>query len=163
MEQSVGWGVRDWCGCCREGVTQLIGSCTGGVEVIEVIDTELQVGSHGIVIQVVEVSQSGRVVLLDGGIECGSEELDRVVGGDGGRFTVVEVGEVGGGPSLLFMASSRLRTWLDGVQQIEQSCRTHRDVLVQVRGSSWRGVSVLVLVLVLVSAVGSMLSSSRLN
>ena len=87
------------------------------------------------------------------------------LGGGGGRLTVVEVGEVGGGPSLLFMASSRLRTWLDGVQQIAQSCHAHREVLVQVRGCSWRGVSVsvLVLVLVLVSAVGSMLSSSQLK
>ena len=42
-------------------------------------------------------------------------------GGGGGRLTVVEVGEVGGRPSLLFKASSRLRTWLDGVQQVGQS------------------------------------------
>ena len=94
---------------------------------------------------------------------------------------MVEVGEVGGGPSLLFMASSWLQTWLDGVQQIEQSCRAHREVFVEVRGGrllagrqapggeagSWRGVSVsvlvLVLVLVLVSAVGSMLSLSQLK
>ena len=59
------------------------------------------------------------------------------LGGGGGRLTVVEVGEVGGGPSLLFMASSRLRMWLLGVQQIEQSCRSHREVLVQVLGGSW--------------------------
>ena len=60
---------------------------------------------------------------------------------------MVEVGEVVRGPSLLFMASSRVRTWLVGVQQIEQSCRAHQEVLVQVLGGSWRGVSVSVLVL----------------
>ena len=80
---------------------------------------------------------------------------DRVVGGwCGGRLTVVEVGEVGGRPSLLFIASSRLRTWVLGVQQIEQSCRAHREVLVQVLGGSWRGVSVSVFVL---RSAGSML------
>ena len=60
------------------------------MEVGEVIDTEFQVGSHSLVIQVVEVGHVSRVVPLDGGIERGSEEPDRVVGGrwrkiDGGR------------------------------------------------------------------------------
>ena len=81
MEQSIGWGVREGCGCCREGVNELIGCCAGGVEVIEVIKTEFQVGSYCMFIQVAEVSQSFRVVLLDGGIEHGGEESDWVVGG----------------------------------------------------------------------------------
>ena len=81
MKQSVGWGDREGCGGGRVGDNELICSCTGGVEVIEVIKAEFQVGSHGMVIQVVEVSQSDRVVLLDGGIERGGEELDWVVGG----------------------------------------------------------------------------------
>ena len=46
--------------------------------------------------------------------------------GGGGRLTVVEVGEVGGRSSLLLMASSRLRTWVLGVRQIEQFCRASR-------------------------------------
>ena len=61
------------------GVNELSG--TGGVEVGEVIKTEFQVGSHGLVIQVEEVSQVARIVPLDGGIERGGEEPDWVVGG----------------------------------------------------------------------------------
>ena len=72
------------------GVNELSGCCMGGMEVGEVIRTEFQVGSHGLVIQVEEVSQVARVVPLDGVIERGGEESDRVVGGrwrkiDGGR------------------------------------------------------------------------------
>ena len=60
------------------------------MEVGEVIGTEFQVGSHGLVIQVLEVGHVSRVVPLDGGVERGGEELDRVVWGrwwkiDGGR------------------------------------------------------------------------------
>ena len=73
---------------------------------------------------------------------------------------VEESGEVGG-PSLLFRAVSRLRTWLIGVQQIMHSCCEQGEVLVQVLGGSWRGDSVSVLVLV--SAAVSMLDSSRLK
>ena len=67
--------------------------------------------------------------------------------GGGGRLTVVEVGEVGGRASLLLMASSRLRTCVLGVRQIEQFCRVHRDVLVQTLEGSWLGVSISVLTL----------------
>ena len=81
MKQSVGWGDREGCGGGRVGDNELICSCTGGVEVIEVIKAEFQVGSHGMVIQMVKVSQSDRVTLLYGGIEGGGEELDWVVGG----------------------------------------------------------------------------------
>ena len=51
---------------------------------MEVIGTEIQVGTHGEVVQVVEVIQSVRVVLQDGGVQRGGEELDWVVGGRGG-------------------------------------------------------------------------------
>ena len=106
----------------------------------------------------------------------------------GGRRRLVAVREIGevGEPSLLLRVASRLRMWLNGLQQIEQFYCVQQEVLVQVRGGSWRGVSffkprgvlvqvqggswqgvsvsvsVLVLVLVLVSAAGSMLSLSRL-
>ena len=46
------------------------------MEVGEVIRTEFQVGSHGLAIQVAEVSQIFRVVPLDGGIEPSGEEPD---------------------------------------------------------------------------------------
>ena len=100
-----------------------------------------------------------------------------LVGGRGRSLAVVEVEKVGG-PSLLFRAAARLRTWLSGVQQIEQSCCAQGEVLVQVQGGSWRGVSVSVLALALVLAlvlslalalalalavVGSILSLSRLD
>ena len=84
-------------------------------------------------------------------------------GGRGRLVAVMEIGEAGG-PSLLVRAASRLRMWLNGVQQIMQSCCKQGEVLVQVQGGSWRGVSVSVLVLVLVSvsAAGSMLNLSLL-
>ena len=88
MKQSVGWGDREGCGGGRVGDNELICSCTGGVEVMEVIRT-----SHGMVIQVVEVSQSAS--------SCWMEEINAAVrswigwlGGGGGRLMVVEVGEV---------------------------------------------------------------------
>ena len=77
MEQSVGWGVRERCGCGRVGVDELSGCCTSGVEVI---NKEFKVGSHGMVIQVAEVRQIFHVVLLDGSFERGGEEPDWVVG-----------------------------------------------------------------------------------
>ena len=52
---------------------------------MEVIRTEVQVGTHGEVVQVVEVIQSIHVVLQDGRVERGGEELDWVVGGRGGK------------------------------------------------------------------------------
>ena len=60
------------------------------MEVGEVIGTEFQVGSHSLVIQVLEVGHVSRVVPLDGGVERRGELSDRVVGGglrkvDGGR------------------------------------------------------------------------------
>ena len=90
MEQSVGWGVREWRVCCRDGVNKLIGSFTGGLEVGEVKRTEFQIGAHGLEVQVAEAGHIIRVVPLDGGIERGGEESDRVVWGrwgkiDGGR------------------------------------------------------------------------------
>ena len=85
----------------------------------------------------------------------------RWLGGGGGSLAVVEdSGEVRG-PSLLFRAAARLRTWLVGVRQIMHSCCEQGEVLVQVLGGSWRGVSVSVLVSV--SAAGSMLNLYRLN
>ena len=121
MEQSVGWGVREWRGCCRDGVNKLIGSFTGGLEVGEVKRTEFQVGAYGLEIQVAEACHIFRVVPLNGGIERGGEEPDRVVGGrwrkiDGGRDWI------SGRTSITVVyGASRLQTWLDGVQQIKQS------------------------------------------
>ena len=72
------------------GVNELSGGCTGGVEVGFVIKTEFQIGAHGLEVQVAEAGHIIRVVPLDGGIERGGEESDRVVWGrwrkiDGGR------------------------------------------------------------------------------
>ena len=75
MKQAVGWGVREECGGSPVGVNELC----GGVEVGEVIKKEFQVGSHGLVIQVVEVCQIFYVVLLDSGFEPGGEVQDQVV------------------------------------------------------------------------------------
>ena len=72
----VGWGDREGCGGGRVGVYELSGCCTSGVEVDEVIKNEFQVGSHGLVIQVVEVLQIFYVILLDSGFERGGEEQD---------------------------------------------------------------------------------------
>ena len=83
------------------------------------------------------------------------------LGGGGGSLAVVEESGEVGGPSLLFRAVSRLRTWLIGVQQIMHSCCEQGEVLVQDLGGSWREVSVWVLVSV--SAAGSMLNLSRLK
>ena len=80
MEQSLGWGVREGCGCGRVGVNELSGCCTSDVEDVKVINNEFQVGSHGMVIQVAEVCQIMHVVLLDGGFERGGEKPDWVVG-----------------------------------------------------------------------------------
>ena len=44
------------------GVDELIGCCTSGVEVGDVITEEIQVGSHGLVIQVVKVRHIFHVV-----------------------------------------------------------------------------------------------------
>ena len=76
MEQVIGWGVREGCGGSRVGVNELRGGCLSGMEVGEVIKEEVQVGSHGLVVQLVEVYQIFYVVLLDGGFECGGEEQD---------------------------------------------------------------------------------------
>ena len=83
------------------------------------------------------------------------------LGGGGGSLAVVEESGEVGGPSLLFRVASRLQRWLIGVQQIMHFCCEQGEVLVQVLGVSWQGVSVSVLVSV--SAAGSMLNSSRLN
>ena len=85
----------------------------------------------------------------------------RWLGGGGGSLAVVEESGEVGGPSLLFRAAARLRTWLIGVQQIMHSCSEQGEVLVQVLGGSWRGVSVSILVSV--SAAGSMLNLSLLK
>ena len=76
MEQAVGWGVREGCGGGCVGVNELRGRCSSSMEVGEVIKKEVQVGSHGLVIQVMEVRQIFYVLLLDGGFERGSEEQD---------------------------------------------------------------------------------------
>ena len=81
------------------------------------------------------------------------------VGGGGSLKVKVEVGEAGRRPSLLLMASSRLRTWSLGERQIEQSCCAHRDVRVQILSGSWRGVSISVMMLR--SSSGSIFFVSR--
>ena len=58
------------------GVNELHGGCSSGMEGSEVIKKEVQGGSHGLIIQMVEVHQIFYVVLLDGNLERGSEEQD---------------------------------------------------------------------------------------
>ena len=62
------------------GVNELSGCCTSGVEVGEVITKEFQVGSHGLVIQVIKVCQIFHVVPQNSSFERGGEEQDEVVG-----------------------------------------------------------------------------------
>ena len=68
MEQAIGWGVREGCGGGRVGVNELRGGCWSGMEGGEVIKKEVQGGSRGLIIQMVEVHQIFYVVLLDGGL-----------------------------------------------------------------------------------------------
>ena len=58
------------------GVNELCGGCLSSIEGGAVIKKEVQGGSHGLIVQMVEVQQIFYVVLLYGGLECGSEKQD---------------------------------------------------------------------------------------
>ena len=110
VKQSVGWGDREGCGGGRVGANELSCCCTSGVEVGEVIKEEFQVGSHGFVIQVVEVCRSFMSFFWIAALNAAVRSRIRWLGGGDRSLAVVEdSGEVGG-PTLLFMAASRLRT-----------------------------------------------------
>ena len=76
MEQAIGWGVREGCGGGRVGVNELHGGCSSCMEGSEVIKKEVQGGSHGLIVQMVEVHHIFYVVLLDGDLERDGEEQD---------------------------------------------------------------------------------------
>ena len=72
------------------GVDELIGCCTSGMEVGDIITEEIQVGSHGLVIQVVKVRHIFHIVPQNSSFERVGEEQNEVVGWrwrtvDGGR------------------------------------------------------------------------------
>ena len=61
------------------GIDDLDGGCSSGAESCAVITKKVQAGSHGLIVQMVEVCQLVYVFLLDGKLERSGEDRHYVV------------------------------------------------------------------------------------
>ena len=74
VDWSVGWQGGERCGGGGVGIDDMDGVCSSGVESSAVIKKNVQVGTHGLIVQVAEDHQFVYVFLLDGELERRCED-----------------------------------------------------------------------------------------